>query len=143
MRNGVTQLSFNGFVGEQTQGPAVVSFGRIATGQSRDFGALETIDLNRATRTGRITKTVQAVRGVAFTPSSNGVVIDTERMCDRVERLTAIKVEQGGRTFEGFSAQGTFGKQCFQRPSVGICKGYGVFLHTRVYTIHLQNATRL
>jgi hypothetical protein len=97
MRDRLTEASFDDFLSQEAQGPAVMAFWCIATRQCRDFGALSAINDNRTARTRRIVQTVQPFGAVAVAPSGDRGVGHIERFSHRTQGLAAIEFEQRGR----------------------------------------------
>jgi len=127
MRDRLTEASFDDFLSQEAQGPAVMAFWCIATRQCRDFGALSAINDNRTARTRRIVQTVQPFGAVAVAPSGDRGVGHIERFSHRTQGLAAIEFEQRGRALESLDRERTFGKQSFKRGAVVLCQGQVIF----------------
>ncbi len=96
----LTQLTLDGLLGEQAQGPACVTFWRIRTGKRSDFGALLSINLKWTTRAWSVVQKAQACGSVAVTPAGDGGVMDLERGGNIMECLAAVEFEQSGGALE-------------------------------------------
>jgi len=68
MRDALTVLEFNQFVGQESQRPPLVSLRRIATSQGCDLRTLQAINFDRSTRTGFVLQSLQPLALVLVAP---------------------------------------------------------------------------
>ncbi len=127
--NGITEASFNDFLGEEAQGPAVMTSGCRTAGKCGNLGALRAIDGNRAAGARRIKEAVKTRGSVLIAQSGKGNGGQVEGSSNVGEGLAAVEFEQSSGALEGFGGERAFGEQRLELVTLRGGESEMLFLH--------------
>jgi hypothetical protein len=92
---------FDGFVGQQAQGPARPALGRLTASQSRDAGPLFPVNTDGAARARLLVQSLQSPLEIAVTPTGHALPTHLEYFRNVEQRVTGLQLEQGRSSLEG------------------------------------------